>query len=170
MVTIKLREIRKTDSDGLYSIYNDESSMRYFGRPDKNSQEEVKKMIEHQIAYYQQGVGVRYLAFDDEKFIGFVTLKRYEKRNLRAEIDYIITPEVRRQGYGTLMLQTFLRKVFAQWDIARITAYVNPENLPSQHLLEKVGFLYEGQLRNWDGPNADRYMYGFISENLERIE
>ncbi|MFC4652295.1 GNAT family N-acetyltransferase [Lactococcus nasutitermitis] len=165
MRKIDLREITEADVALLYRLYQDKSSMRYFGRAPSQSEQEVADVIAENLNWRTEKIGVRYLAFDGVHFLGFISLKRYDTRFQRAEIDYIIAPEVRQQGFGTRILQAFLQRAFVEWRLARLSAYVNPENLPSQKLLEKCGFQREGLLKNWDGIDGDCYIYGFTKES-----
>lgn len=163
---ITYREVTEEDIDYLWGIYSDESSMKYFGRSIAETKEEVKGVINQNIEGAKNHEMTRYLAFDNKKFIGFITIKRYDSRFHRAEIDYIIAPAVRRQGYGSEMMQFFLRKIFEEWDLTRITAYVDPDNIASQKLLEKNNFLREGLLRDWTREGENSFIYGFIANDL----
>ncbi|AYG00159.1 GNAT family N-acetyltransferase [Lactococcus allomyrinae] len=167
---LRCREIGENDVKYLWELYTDESSMRYFGRDLAKNKLEIISLIHHYIEGAKNYEMIRYLMFDCEKFIGFITIKRYDSRYHRAEVDYIVAPAVRRQGYGGAMLQLFLKKVFAEWELARVTAYVNPENIPSQKLLEKTNFHREGLLRDWDGEGESRYIYGFTAKDLRKLK
>ena len=50
----------------------------------------------------KEKTGIRYVAYlkETEEFIGFITMKRYDSRNHRAEIDYIVLPEYQRLYFG----------------------------------------------------------------------
>ncbi len=53
--------------------------------------------------------------------------------------------------------------------IARIQATVEPRNLASQRLLEKLGFVREGLLRSysaWRGGRQDVFLYSLLTDDL----
>lgn len=53
--------------------------------------------------------------------------------------------------------------------IARLQATVEPWNLPSQRLLEKLGFVREGLLRSysaWRGSRQDVFLYSLLPDDL----
>jgi ribosomal protein S18 acetylase RimI-like enzyme len=52
---------------------------------------------------------------------------------------------------------------------ARVEALVEPENTPSQRVLEGVGFQREGHLRSYlvfDGRRADAFIYSQLASDL----
>jgi ribosomal-protein-alanine N-acetyltransferase len=54
--------------------------------------------------------------------------------------------------------------------LARLEAYVIPDNIPSQRMLEKSGFRREGLLRSYlsyDGRRFDALLYSLISSEIE---
>lgn len=162
-----LRDISERDLDGLFKLYSDSEVMKYFGRiPVKNKQEALE-VITQNIRMKEEESGVRYVAYlkDTDDFIGIITLKRYDIRNLRAEIDYIVAPEHQRKGFASEMLDFFLVEVFKKWSLERISAFVFLENKPSCKLLEKSNFKREGILRHWtcvDNIFYDSYAYSLI--------
>ena len=55
--------------------------------------------------------------------------------------------------------------IMARWNLARLTAYVNPRNLGSIGVLEAAGFVREGLVRARavrDGEVHDHLMYGLV--------
>ena len=136
MTKLTLRPISRADVDLLFQLYSDPSAMRYFGRPVVENKADLLPIIENNLTWVENGAGTRFLAFDgeneNEKFIGLISLKRYDSRYRRADIDYIVAKSKRQQGYGSRMLRAFCQQVFAaNPQLNRLTAYVNPENLPS---------------------------------------
>ena len=172
MKKVNLKPISLTDLDDVMALYSDESAMHFFGRAITKDPNEVKKIIQSNINWNETKTGIRYVAYDDKKFIGIITLKRYDERFKRAEIDYIVASNYRQKGYASAILKDFSTLVFSKWDLNRISAYVDPKNLASQRLLKKMGFLNEGYLRNWgisaDGKGESLYVYSLIKEDLER--
>ncbi|MFD2654732.1 GNAT family N-acetyltransferase [Gracilibacillus thailandensis] len=47
------------------------------------------------------------------------------------------------------MIKLFLEDVANNWELERLTAYVDMDNYASARLLEKYNFVNEGILRSW---------------------
>lgn len=166
-----LKDISEKDLDRLFQCCSDQEVMKYFGRiPVKNKQEALEIIMQN-IRMKEEETGVRYVAYlkDTDDFVGIITLKRYDTRNCRAEIDYIVSKEYQRKGFASEMLAVFLEEIFKKWRLERISAYVFLENTPSCKLLEKFNFKKEGILRNWtcvDNNFYDSYSYSLISSDF----
>jgi len=65
----------------------------------------------------------------------------------QTEIGYALIPDERRKGYGTEAIQIIIDYLFLSKSINRIQAEINPNNIGSQRVLEKAGFVKEGILR-----------------------
>lgn len=146
--------------------------MRYFGRISVKNKREAMEIIMQNIRMKEEDSGVRYAAYlkDTNDFVGIITLKRYDARNSRAEIDYIVSPEHQRKGFASEILALFLEDVFKKWSLERISAYVFLENKPSCELLEKLNFKREGILRHWtcvDNIYYDSYSYSLVLSDFE---
>jgi RimJ/RimL family protein N-acetyltransferase len=85
----------------------------------------------------------------------------------RMEIGYNLIPGERGKGYGTEAVQIVVDHLFLTKDIVRIQAVTNVENVPSQRVLEKAGFVREGTLRrvsHTEQELGDAYIYSIIRE------
>ena len=74
-----------------------------------------------------------------------------------AEIGYGISEEYRGLGYATEALETILEWAFDQPGVTRIAAETAPDNLASQRVLAKCGFLPSGTMGK-EGPRFVREM------------
>ena len=72
-----------------------------------------------------------------------------------AEIGYGISEEYRGLGYATEALETILEWAFDQPGVTRIAAETAPDNLASQRVLAKCGFLPSG-IMGKEGPRFVR--------------
>jgi RimJ/RimL family protein N-acetyltransferase len=85
----------------------------------------------------------------------------------RMEIGYNLILGERGKGYGTEAVQIMVDHLFLTKDIVRIQAVTNVENVPSQRVLEKAGFVREGTLRrvsHTEQERGDAYIYSIIRE------
>ncbi|MCQ8230091.1 GNAT family N-acetyltransferase [Pantoea trifolii] len=64
-----------------------------------------------------------------------------------AEVGFLFAPEAQGKGYAHESLRAICDYAFGEGGIRRLSATVTAGNTPSRRLLEKVGFVLEGELR-----------------------
>jgi aminoglycoside 6'-N-acetyltransferase len=98
--------------------------------------------------------------------IGFIA-HWFVQPNRMMEIGYDLIPNERGKGYGTEAVQIMIDYLFLSRDIMRIQAITSVRNIPSQRVLEKVGFKKEGTIRKAGfakGVWNDAYLYSILRE------
>jgi len=98
--------------------------------------------------------------------IGAITLDQGKFRaSKRAELGYVLAKKYWGKGFATEAVSLALKKGFADLELIRIDAYVDPENLGSIKVLERNKFLREGHLSKYvihRGQIRDRFIYAFF--------
>lgn len=92
----------------------------------------------------------RYMIVDkaSESIVGTINLLDVNDRAVAAkEIGYCVSPGFRRRGYAYEALSALLRCLLYDLGLELVIAGVLPDNVPSQKLIEKLGFRYEGRKR-----------------------
>ncbi|XP_027102432.1 uncharacterized protein LOC113762930 [Coffea eugenioides] len=88
----------------------------------------------------------------------------------RADIGYALAVEYWGQGITTEALKLAVPQVFKDFpEVLRLQAYAAAENIASQRVLEKAGFLKEGTLRKYSylkGNLCDLVVYSFLSTDI----
>jgi RimJ/RimL family protein N-acetyltransferase len=82
-----------------------------------------------------------------------------------AELGYWLGQAHWRRGIVAAAVRVVVPFAMARWNLARITAYVNPRNIGSVRVLEGAGFVREGLVRARavrDGEVHDHLMYGLV--------
>lgn len=92
---------------------------------------------------FQWGVARR----EDDRVIGTCTLYHLDRRNRRAEIGFALAREHWGRGLMQEALVALLGYAFDTLTLHRIEADVDPRNAASLRLLERLGFVREGFLR-----------------------
>jgi RimJ/RimL family protein N-acetyltransferase len=110
---------------------------------------------------------------DDKRSIGVV---RYRPLPLPdqdlpvPEIGFAVTDaSARRKGYAKEAVEVLVRYLYDSLPTGRIMAVTNCENIPSQRVLESVGFQREGVLRRAmyrSGRWSDAFIYGLLREEF----
>lgn len=68
----------------------------------------------------------------------------------QVEIGYGVSPACRNQGAATQAVRVLIRMAFAIEDVVAILAQVNPDNVPSTCIVQKLGFI-KGEVETGEG-------------------
>ena len=80
-------------------------------------------------------------------------------------LGYWIVPPERGRGAATAAVDLMAPWALKVLDLRRLEAWVEPENLASQHVLRRAGFQEEGRLRNFltiDDRSTDAVVFSII--------
>ncbi len=162
-----LRPLERTDSEALFRLRSDPEVNRYTGNTAFTVVESAREMIERDIKAMSAGDYVRFalIRHSDARLIGSCGLFYLERQCRRAEIGYDLHPDEWGQGYIREALVPLIDWGYAELDLNRIEADVDPLNAPSVKTLERLGFKKEGFLRErWivNGVKADTALYGLL--------
>lgn len=86
-----------------------------------------------------------------------------------AEIGYWLIERARGRGLGSRAVDLVARWAVADAQLARVEALVEPENIASQRVPERVGFRREGLLRSYlvfERRRADALIYSLLPSDL----
>ena len=92
----------------------------------------------------------------DGAFLGWWT-----PEHRSASLGYCLNRTARGQGHATEAAHAVLRWAFDTLDLNRVQAETDTRNAASARVLEKLGFLREGTLRE-DGDVSDSWVYGLL--------
>ena len=81
-------------------------------------------------------------------FIGTIGFADIDTRNNRGEIGYVLNPAYHGRGFMTEAIQAVLKIAFAYLGLRRVQARIMAGNVASERLVERIGFRYEGTLRD----------------------
>jgi len=83
-----------------------------------------------------------------QQLVGHLYFKQVEPAAfLTWELGYIFNPLFHNNGYATESASALIQYGFKQFDIHRVTAFCNPENIASWKVMEKIGMTREGKLK-----------------------
>lgn len=81
------------------------------------------------------------ICLPDDTLIGDIGLHFLDEDQL--EIGYTLAPDAQGRGYATQAVRAIVSEAFAVWGKHRIQASVDPDNVKSIRLLERLGFRKE---------------------------
>ena len=117
----------------------------------------------------RRGGGLSLLAFrlSDNALMGGATLTNIRYGASRSGIlGYWIGAPYTRQGYGGAAVAAMKTHAFERLGLNRLVAACQPENIASQKLLERSGFVREGLARDYlkiNGGWRDHYIYALTA-------
>lgn len=165
------RDIRQTDVDDLFEIYNNDATLKYQVISPFRSVSEMKRYVEIIRDGYQNKYFIRWGLEHKEsgKLIGLISLHHLEFWNYKAEVGYILNEAYWNQGLATEAVKKLLDISMNGWGLHRIEAAIHPINAPSIRVVEKLGFSKEGYRKEaaFDREKKcyqDRVMYAILSE------
>lgn len=163
-----LRRAEDSDSEDLYKLYSDEDVVKYIPFSAFASIQEAKDEMGWYTRIFAERSGMRWMIEDKQsgRVIGTCGFLEYEKEHNRAEIGYDLAPGFWGRGIMGEVINRVLEFGFAVLKLNRIEAKVEPDNLASARLLDKLGFVKEGVLRQHEfekGRYVDLAVYSILS-------
>jgi RimJ/RimL family protein N-acetyltransferase len=170
---LRLRAYRDDDVDALYALQSDPGVMRYWSYPawiERRQAEERLALIYRQMR--EEDVYIWVIADrDSDRMIGNTALFALHREQKHAEIGYSLMPASQGRGLAQEAVRLALAFAFDVLDLERIEADIDPRNAPSCRLVERLGFVREGYLRErWrvNGEICDAAFYGLLRREFVR--
>jgi [ribosomal protein S5]-alanine N-acetyltransferase len=166
---VALRSITDNDLDSLYEIYSDPEVMRYWGSSPMKDRQEARDFLAevHEDLRLRRCIQWGIAQRSDNRIIGTVAFFYLDFVAQKGEIGFALGCAHWGKGYMREALQAALGYAFNEMALRRIEADVDPRNLPSIRLLERLGFRQEGYLRErWLAADEtqDSLFYGLLKK------
>jgi len=145
---ITLRELRASDAPLITIACNDPEIQRWLPLPSPYTVEHAEWYIrEFANKAQSSGRGIVFAIEVKNNFIGCIDIKRAEWLNGNCEIGYWVALEQRGFGYMSLALDLLSRWVLREQGFCRVEVRAAAENMASQRVAIKAGFIREGIAR-----------------------
>ncbi|MBC1349900.1 GNAT family N-acetyltransferase [Listeria welshimeri] len=147
-----LSEMTLADTEVLFGYWSDDSVTRYMNIEPFQSMQPVEEMIRmlRQLEMEEKALRCVIVLQSTGEIIGTCGFNYIDHENHRAEIAYDLGTRFWRQGYATEAVRALIEWGKESFKLHRIEAKVDPRNVSSITLLEKLGFLEEGLLRDYE--------------------
>ena len=167
---LRLRPLGDADAPALFDILRDPDVTRYWSTPPWSGIEAARAMIERDRKAMAAGEYLRLglERLDDGALIGNCTLFALNAQCRRAEVGYVLGSRQWGQGFMHEALHVLLGHGFAELDLNRVEADIDPRNEASARSLRRLGFAQEGYLRErWivGGEVSDTALYGLLRQD-----
>lgn len=141
-----LREVVNDDLDMIFSFNADPDALRFVARDyytEKN--EAVIKRQSLQAGFHENtGIIWTFILKETRASLGYGGYFDIAENRIEAEIGYGILKEFWGQGYVSEAVEEMTRFGFDEMHLQRVFGRVDPKNIPSAHILQKLGYQNEG--------------------------
>lgn len=168
---LRLREVRPDDAVALFAIHSDPQVMRYWSYPAWTEMVQAEQKVAD-IARQRRERDILIWAIADagsDQLIGTSAVFAIDLTQGRAEIGYSLHRDWHGRGLASEALRLILGYAFDALQLRRMEADADPRNTASCRLLEKLGFVHEGLLRErWhvNGEICDSAFYGLLRKDF----
>ena len=157
-----LRHLKMNDLQELFALYRDPEIRRYF--PDgvlsfEDTREELEWYLHGHPEYPELGLWAT-IHKESGKFIGRCGLLPWEiDGRLESEIAYLLDKQFWHQGLATEAANGILSYAFETLSLTRLICLMDPENIASQRVAERIGMKLERQVNGIAGDNFPTLIY-----------
>jgi ribosomal-protein-alanine N-acetyltransferase len=166
-VRLRLRPFTGADAGALFALHSSADVLRYWDSPPWTEPARAERFLATCRLLADEGSGAR-LAIEstsDAAFLGWCGLSRWNPDFHSAALTYCLHEAAWGQGYATEAAGALLQWAFDTLDLNRVQAEADTRNAASARVLEKLGFVREGTLREdcvVNGEVSDSWVYGLL--------
>ncbi|MEV6287965.1 GNAT family protein [Kribbella sp. NPDC051770] len=165
---VGLREFRPDDFDDFFAVVGDERVTAWMAFA-THTPESARKMLDGIVERSAQESRPDYMLavtrLDDDRVLGFIRLAPGIHKG--AKLGYGIGADQWGHGYATTACRLVLDFAFGPLALHRVTAAIGPENAASIAVVQRLGFSYEGLLRDHVFTNdawRDSVLYSVLAD------
>ncbi|MBO8155073.1 MAG: GNAT family N-acetyltransferase [Bacillaceae bacterium] len=140
---LTLKKFQSTDFKKYFLLVSDEQVMKMITEraiPIEEARKKFEKIVNRNNQFEIFG---SYKVYNDtNEYIGTGSLILNEEKKDEAEIGYMLLPEYWGKGFGSKIADVLIEKA-KQTSVKRLTAVIDPNNIPSRNILIKRGFRSE---------------------------
>ncbi|MBY6185653.1 GNAT family N-acetyltransferase [Marinobacter hydrocarbonoclasticus] len=162
---LTLRPVNEHDAPALFPLYADAEAMRFWSRPPFTALSEAEQLVQRGVEGWEQQQSMMWVVEAEGVVAGTISLFSLSEQNRRAEIGYMLARPFWQQGIMSEALTAIIALAFGPMDLNRLEADIDPDNVASARLLQRLGFAHEGHLpQRWivDGRVTDSDLYGLL--------
>lgn len=154
----ELRALEEADADELHALIerNRGELANWMQWAQGETPEDTLRFVRTARTMERDGGGLR-RAIVGEHIVGVVSCSRIDRTNRSAEIGYWLDRGQRGRGIMTSAVATLIDHAFDSLHLNRLEIRTDVNNGPSRALAERLGFRYEGTLRQSYRVSEERY-------------
>ncbi len=167
---LRLRPFTDDDADALFALHSNAYVLRYWDGPPWSDRARADQFIKACRLLADEGTGAR-LAVDqlsDGAFVGWCGLTRWNSVYRSASLGYCTEEAAWGKGFATEAASGLLEWAFDFLPLNRVQAETDTRNAASARVLEKLGFVREGTLREdcvVNGEVSSSWVFGLLRQD-----
>jgi ribosomal-protein-alanine N-acetyltransferase len=148
--------------------------MKYIDKDKEKSKQGTKKYIRRMYKMIENNEAIIWgiaLKENRKKLIGSICLWHFQKEHYRAEIGYVLHPDLWRKGYMKEAIGVVTNFGFKELQLHSIEAMINPANIASASVLKSAGFVQEAYFREnyfFNGVFLDTAVYSILHQTEKK--
>lgn len=164
---LRLRPFTDTDADDLFALQSNAYVLRYWDCAPWVDRASVARFLAKCQQMAEEGSGARVVIerLSDRAFVGWATFNGWNPGFRSASLGCCLTEASWGHGYATEAGHRLLQWAFDTLDLNRVQSETDTRNVASARVLEKLGFVLEGTLREdcvVNGDVSDSWVYGLL--------
>ncbi|QKE85599.1 GNAT family N-acetyltransferase [Arthrobacter sp. NEB 688] len=169
---LRLRPFTAADADPLLALMRDPVVLRYWDAPPWRDADRAPAFVRACQRLADEGTGARLVVErrTDAAFLGWCALAGYDAGYRSATVTYVLRQDAWGRGHATEAVRALLDWGFATLDLNRVQGEADTRNPASRRVMEKLGFVHEGTLREdcvVDGEVSDTWVLGLLRRDRE---
>jgi RimJ/RimL family protein N-acetyltransferase len=170
---LRLRPFAESDTEAIFALQSDARALRFWDAPPWTERAQAERFIATcgQMEHEGAGARVAIVRATDTVFVGWCGLHRLDPIYRSAKLGYCLHEGAWGQGFATEAAGALLQWAFDTLDLNRVQAETDTRNIASSRVLEKLGFIREGTLREdciVNGVVSDSWVYGLLRRDWNR--
>jgi ribosomal-protein-alanine N-acetyltransferase len=160
--SLTLRHLVMDDLNELFALYSDPEIRKYFPEGVLNYEETKEELEWHMNGHPRHPELGLWATIHKEtgKFIGRCGLLPWMLDGQdEVEIAYLLDKAYWKQGLATEAAQGILQYGFEQLNLSRLICMIDPGNIASQRVAERIGMTFEKKVDGYEGDNIPFYIY-----------
>jgi RimJ/RimL family protein N-acetyltransferase len=172
---LRLRPFTLADADVIYTLQSDAYVLRYWDSAPWQDRLRAERFLATCKQLEEEGTGVR-LAIDradDGAFIGWCCVNGWNPDYRSASLGYCFDATAWGKGFATEAAGALLEWAFRTLDLNRVEGKSDTRNVGSSRVLQKLGFVLEGTLREdciVEGVVSDTWVYGLLRREWQGLD
>jgi len=168
---LTLEPVSMSMLEDIFFLFNDPRVVRFYKvHPMANRGKAMERIQQYQ-RMFREKTGIRWAIIPKgtNTTAGTIGINSIDSNN-KCSISYDLSSSWWKRGCMQEAMQAFLAYAFGSLEMNRVQAEVLKDNTDACVLLEELGFVKEGLLREWqywDGRYDDIYMYGLLQREYK---
>ncbi|WP_409416910.1 GNAT family N-acetyltransferase [Flavobacterium sp. PS2] len=164
-----IRRVTNEDANEIIALRSNPETMKYIPRPLTKTTEQALEHIAQIDSTIETNEGINWgiTLKGDSKVVGIIGYYRIKPEHYRAEIGYMLLPELHGKGIIPEAVKTVIDYGFNEMKLHSIEAAIDPDNFASERVLQKIGFVKEGHFKEveyYEGIFLDSVIYSLLNK------